>query len=302
MPFRRGASLHTADTLGFTDLADLGPTAGNGFRTRWPDDLALLQDIGIEDITLTLDWARLQPKPGTIDEDWAERFDQIMHAADAIGLEVLACLHDGSIPKWFDNEGGFSDDEAFARWWPRWVERAAERFGDTVSAWAPFALIPGEISTGTWNDTWGILDGGPPVVASLDLPGRRTAVESYVGRMDQLGIVLGTDWEPDDEVTSVDIAEAADRWGTEIRDASDQIDKKPVRVLGFAAGHTDPSTVAAIVEALVATLASADEDGVDIVTCFLAPGIAGADSLPGLLDHDRKPTAGAEVFLSETDA
>ena len=45
MTLRRGAALTTAATLGHADTADLGPTAGNGFRTRWPDDLAALQDL-----------------------------------------------------------------------------------------------------------------------------------------------------------------------------------------------------------------------------------------------------------------
>lgn len=303
MSFRRGASLNTADTLGFTDLADLGPTAGNGFRTRWPDDLALLQDIGIVDVTLTLDWARLQQKPGTIDEDWAERFEQILRAADAIGLAVFACLHDGSIPKWFDNEGGFGDGEAFARWWPRWVERAADRFGETVAGWVPFACIPGHIPPGTWDDTWGILEGGdPPVVAALALPRQRSQVGSYAGRTDHLGIVLGTDWEPDDDVTTTDIAEAADRWGTEVRDAGDLIDHTPMHILGFRAGHGDPSTAAAIVEALVETVTNAVDDGADVVGCMLEPGIAGSESLPGLLDHDRTPTACAAVFLADANS
>jgi hypothetical protein len=37
-----------------------------------------------------------------------------------------ACLYEGAIPRWFDNDGGIDDDEAFTAWWPRWVERAAD--------------------------------------------------------------------------------------------------------------------------------------------------------------------------------
>ena len=51
-------------------------------------------------------------------------------AAEAIDLRIWATLHDGSIPRWFDNDGGFDDDETFITWWPRWVERVADRFGD----------------------------------------------------------------------------------------------------------------------------------------------------------------------------
>ncbi len=125
MPFRRGTALPTSTTLGYADGSDLGPTAGNGFFTRWPDDLARLQELGVTDVRLTLDWARLQPAPDRLDDGWTERFGQMITAADAIGLRVWATLHDGSIPRWFDNEGGLGDAEALTRWWPRWVELAA---------------------------------------------------------------------------------------------------------------------------------------------------------------------------------
>ncbi len=153
MTFRRGASLSTVTTLGYADASDVGPSVGNGFQTRWSDDLAALRDAAVTDVCITLDWARLQPKPGTIDAGWAEQFEQILRAATAIDLSVWACLHDGSIPKWFDNDGGFGDGETFAVWWPRWVERAAERFGDLVAGWVPFSCIPAERSEQPWIDT-----------------------------------------------------------------------------------------------------------------------------------------------------
>ena len=45
--------------LGYADTADVGPTAGNGFYRRWPDDLAALQDAGFED--RLLDWYAAHP-------------------------------------------------------------------------------------------------------------------------------------------------------------------------------------------------------------------------------------------------
>jgi beta-glucosidase len=113
MTLRRGAALTTAATLGHADTADLGPTSGNGFRTRWPDDLATLQDLGISEVRIALDWARLQPKPGRLDDDWAEHFEQILLAARAIGMRPWACLYEAAVPRWFDNDGGFGNDETF---------------------------------------------------------------------------------------------------------------------------------------------------------------------------------------------
>lgn len=299
MTFRRGAALTTASTLGFADTADQGPTAGNGFRTGWPDDLAVLQDVGITDIRVTLDWARLQPKPGALDPDWAEQFEQILQAADAIGLQPWVCLHDGSIPRWFDNDGGFDDDETFTTWWPRWVEHAAERFGDLVAAWIPFAGIPAGAPDQPWIDTWGILAGGAPVVAGVDLRDRSGTIDGLNERMNLLGANLVADWEHDATVDASALAAARERWGNELRDAADLVDHALV-IPGFSAGHRDADTAGEIVEAFRETIDDAIGDGVSIEVAFVEPAIAGHDSLPGLLDADRNPTALCEAFLADS--
>ncbi len=294
MTFLRGASLTTSASLGYADAADLGPTAGNGFRSRWPDDLAALQDVGITDVQITLDWARLQPKPNEIDADWAEWFEQILRAAAAIDVRPWACLHDGSIPRWFDNEGGLDDDEALTLWWPRWVERAADRFGDIVGGWVPFAHIPSGSPEQPWIDTWGVLSGGPPVVASVDLRSDADSVARFAERTDLLGAVLSADWG--DAVDGATIAGAAERWGNELRDAADGIDNH-LAIAGFSSGHSDPEVAGEIVQAWRSMLDAAVGDGVHIDVAFVEPAIAGPDSPIGLLDSDRAPTPSSNAFL-----
>jgi len=297
MTFRRGAALTTATTLGFADTADLGPTAGNGFYRGWPDDLASIQELGITDLRLTLDWARLQPKPGSLDPDWSERFEQILAAAAAIGLRTWATLHDGSIPKWFDNEGGFGDGEVFGRWWPRWVEAIADRFGDSVGGWVPFAELPAD-ARGPWRDTWTILEGVHPVVASILAPGAgaAAAVDDVVERLDLLGLVLPTPWELDSADDDPSAA-VADGWGQLIRDAADDARDAPVVVTGFEPNHHDSDTAGRIVTTLVGVLDEAIADGVTIEMCLLQPAIATASGTVGLLDAGRNATPLVDAFL-----
>jgi beta-glucosidase len=299
MTFLRGASLTTSATLGYADTADLGPTAGNGFRTRWPDDLAALQEAGITDVQITLDWARLQPKPNQIDANWAEWFDQVLQAAAAIDLRPWVCLHDGSIPRWFDNDGGLDDDEALTLWWPRWVERAADRFGDVVSGWVPFARIPSGAAEQPWIDTWGILGGGAPVVAAIDVRDEFATIVGHLGRMDRLGVVFTTDWDHDGAVDENILGQTRQRWGNELRRAAELTDDAVI-VTGFNAGHRDPDIAAQVIAELRTTLDDAAADGVTIDTVFVEPAIAGPDSLPGLLDQDRAATASSEAYLTDT--
>ena len=295
MPFRRGAALTTATTLGFADNSDVGPTTGIGFLRSWPDDLAALHEAGVTDLRLTLDWARLQPRPGGLDDDWADQYEQILAAADTIDLQVWATLHDGSIPRWFDNDGGFDDDETFTAWWPRWVERVADRFGDSVAGWVPFAEIPHGAPMQPWRDTWSILEGSRPMVASVAPD--TTTIEDFVGRASLLGIALETPWEPDDAIGDRQLETASTQWGRTIRDGADDFDG-PVVITGFRPAHDDLGAARLIVEQLVDSLDDAIGDGVRVEVCFLEPAISARDTPPGLLDVDRDLTPAGEYFLS----
>jgi beta-glucosidase len=192
------------------------------------------------------------------------------------------------VPRWFDNDGGFGNAETFTTWWPRWVERVAERFGDLVGGWVPFACIPAEADQ-PWIDTWGILAGGPPVAAAVDLRDRAGTVDSYVDRANLLGAVLTGDWDRNDQVGAAELSRSADRWGGEVREAAEAIGT-PLIISGFSADHDDADIAGEIIGALRSVIDDAVADGVPIEVVFVEPGIAGPESTAGLLDADRAPT------------
>ncbi len=159
---------------------------GDGFDTRYAEDLALLAEHGLHDVRLPVDWASLQPRAGAWDEERAEWYRHVLDAADASGVRVWLALFDraAAIPGWFLDERGFVDDRATARFWPRWVEAVAEAFGARVSGWFPFDDPVGRAAESAgddslrhqeaivnlltaWRDSWRILRGGPPVATSL---------------------------------------------------------------------------------------------------------------------------------------
>ncbi|HEX6424897.1 MAG TPA: family 1 glycosylhydrolase [Acidimicrobiales bacterium] len=110
---------------------------GNGFRTRYADDLALLADHGIRHHRLTVEWARLEPHPGRWDGDEVDHLRRVLSAGREAGIDMWACLLHGSAPGWFtDDERGWLGDEAVLRW-ARHVDRVAEAVGDLVAGWIP---------------------------------------------------------------------------------------------------------------------------------------------------------------------
>lgn len=184
-PPQLGGVLSSVDALGTVAGSDWTgrPVVGNDIVTRYAEDLHLLAELGVSAIRLPIDWARLQPAPGRIDDDWREWYEAFLGAATLHGIAVWATLFETTAPAWFDDEGSFADGRAAGRSWPRWVETAAELVGDRVAGWFPIvdpvslacrwqdeprrfegALI--NVAT-AWRDAWRILHGGPPVATAL---------------------------------------------------------------------------------------------------------------------------------------
>lgn len=293
MSFPRGAALPTATTFGHAGSSNLGPTDGNGFDTRWQDDLSLLSSLGLTDVRLTFDWPRLQPRPGRLDQDWAERFDELVDAANATGLRIWATLHDGAEPKWVDDDGGLDDDETITRWWPRWVEHVADRFGDRVHGWVPFAEIPDQLPLQPWADTWGILRGGDgPVVASVHSP---DAVETLLGFADRFGVALSID---DDDVSSANIERFDQQLLESIHAVAEAAADLPIVITRIPVEHDDVDANAVLVEHVVHTIDRVIGDGVPVGVAFADPAIALSESASGLVAADRAPRPAAEAYCS----
>lgn len=145
---RSGAVVTSAEVDGPAETSDWGrwitdgnaPDAanGNGFAATGADDLALLAELGVVEVVLTLEWARLEPQPGELRQPEVEHLRAMLEQARQLGLSPWACLVDGTLPGWFAvDERGFADDRTRQLLWPRHVERMGETFGDLVDGWLP---------------------------------------------------------------------------------------------------------------------------------------------------------------------
>lgn len=184
-----GASLPSLVALGASPTSDVdGPIgSGNGFHSRFADDLLALSQSGVRHVRLGFDWSRLQPRSGMGDElsgEWFEWYRDVIAAADSAGIGVWASLLERHVPRWFDDERGFRDSKIADRHWPRYVEAVAGAFGDKVAGWFPIDDPIGfaaraepddvvrhgevvEIMVRAWRDAWRVLRGGPPVAGSF---------------------------------------------------------------------------------------------------------------------------------------
>lgn len=214
------------------------------------DDLAIAAGLGLDHVRITVSWARAQPRAGAVDGGVVEEVRAAVATAHGAGLRVRVCLLTPEVPRWFDDEGGFTDARTAGHWWPRWVQAAADAFGDDVDGWVPFEapyaiaqrLVPsdprrhGELVDTlvvAWRDAWRILHGPAPVATSLDVKVVRIPA---AGEPAPAGAPAG--------VTAAEVARRDDhlRWHTwlrALRDGTVTIPGRADRELADLAGACD---------------------------------------------------------------
>lgn len=144
-----GAVLTTSELDGVHPASDWGHWLRRGrgpesryappSTERWVEDLAQLADLGVVELSLTLEWAAMEPQAGNRDEEAVEALQERFRLARGLGLEPWGCVVDGTLPGWFvDDEHGFTDDRARNVLWTAHLDWLTETFGDLVSGWIPF--------------------------------------------------------------------------------------------------------------------------------------------------------------------
>lgn len=106
------------------------------FWNRYEEQLDLAAALGCDTFRLGLEWARVEPEEGAIDETALDRYAAILDACHERGLEPLATLHHFTHPAWLgvdfwlspDSPGRFAD----------WTARVVERLGDRCRLWITF--------------------------------------------------------------------------------------------------------------------------------------------------------------------
>ena len=57
---------------------------------RWADDLDAIAELGVRAVRLSLDWARLQPRPRELDGEWVEWYGSLLTTSLGLGLGAMA--------------------------------------------------------------------------------------------------------------------------------------------------------------------------------------------------------------------
>jgi len=127
---------HRADT---TFLEHVSPSvfrepAGEACRgwELWQTDLDLLAGMGLNAYRFSVEWSRIEPEPGTIDEDALAHYEAVVDGCHSRGLAPVVTFSHFTAPHWFAMRGGWLDPDAAARF-ADYCSVVARRLGDRMS-------------------------------------------------------------------------------------------------------------------------------------------------------------------------
>lgn len=113
-----------------------GQVAGAACDTwnRYPEDIRLMQELGVGAYRLSLEWSRFEPTQGAWDPAVVAHYHEELAALRAAGLQVMVTLHHFTHPRWFEAMGAFEREENLAIF-VRFCERIFEEYKDEVDFW-----------------------------------------------------------------------------------------------------------------------------------------------------------------------
>ncbi len=101
---------------------------------RWREDLDRAAEAHQNAHRLSLEWSRIEPKPGVWDESALAGYREMLQGARERGLRPLVTLHHFTNPRWLADRGGWREPSVVAAF-ARYVRKTVEALGDQAAMW-----------------------------------------------------------------------------------------------------------------------------------------------------------------------
>ena len=119
---------------GAVDNGDTGEVACDHYH-RWPEDVALLRDLGAEAYRFSVAWPRVRPDGvGPVNPAGLDFYDRLVDALLAAGIRPYVTLYHWDLPQALQDRGGWPQRET-AEAFADYAAVVAARLGDRVADW-----------------------------------------------------------------------------------------------------------------------------------------------------------------------
>ena len=100
-------------------------------------DFDLAREMGVNALRMSVEWSRIEPRPGVWDEKALERYREMLRGLHQRGIRPLVCLHHFTNPLWFEGADGFLGGEAPDQF-VRYTRKVVNSLGDLCQDWVTF--------------------------------------------------------------------------------------------------------------------------------------------------------------------
>ena len=131
---------------------------------RWPEDLQLMKQLGLNAYRFSVAWARVLPAgTGAVNAAGLDFYRRLVDGLLAAGIRPCLTLYHWDLPAALEDRGGWLNADS-AGWFADYVAIVHAALGDRVAMWA------------TLNEPWVVMDAG--YVHGCHAPGHRSLAEA----------------------------------------------------------------------------------------------------------------------------
>ncbi|MGF6884372.1 beta-glucosidase [Nocardia sp. GAS34] len=107
------------------------------FYTRYASDISLARQLGVGVYRISIEWARIQPRPGTWDENGFAFYDRVLDSMAAHGLRPMLTLDHWVYPGWAADRGGWGNPGMVELWLTN-ARKVVDRYASRNPLWITF--------------------------------------------------------------------------------------------------------------------------------------------------------------------
>ena len=101
---------------------------------RYGQDFALLAELGQNSHRLSIEWSRVEPRPGELSSEALSHYRRVLESLRSHGIEPIVTLHHFSNPIWLAEQAGWTRREVVGRF-ARYARRVVREYRDLVRYW-----------------------------------------------------------------------------------------------------------------------------------------------------------------------
>ena len=101
---------------------------------RYPEDVKLMSDLGIQSYRFSFAWPRLFPEEGVYNPEGLEFYKRLLDELEAKGITPAATIYHWDLPTWLQDKGGWTNRETVDHYLA-FAKVLFEAFGDRIQSW-----------------------------------------------------------------------------------------------------------------------------------------------------------------------